>query len=633
MDFIILLIPGLLLFSFIFSGSIGNLVRRDFFNVISISCIFLAFALSSYLLGYLYFVDNEVQYNFIYHWISIPSLEISFGYLIDIFSIIMIFIVTFISLVVHIYSIAYMRDDIAYTRFFTYISFFTFSMLVLVMSNNLVQLFFGWEGVGLASYLLIGFWYKRSSSTKASLKAFLINRVGDMFFIIGIAVIFSIFGTFDYKTMFEEAQTLSLNTSSIFGLNPLDFACLLLFFGGMAKSAQIPLHIWLPDSMEGPTPISALIHAATMVTAGIFMVSRLSPLYNLSPFTLDLMLIIGSMTALLLGLVGIYQNDIKKVIAYSTISQLGYMVCILGLGLYSVAFFHLFTHAFFKALLFLSAGSVILSLHHNQDILKMGGLRKYMPITHACFLIGTLSLVGFPFTSGFFSKDLILESLLIESGVLPITAYFLLLIGTIITAIYSFRLLFLVFYGKNKSKEKSIKEQERIITIPLVVLAAGSIFAGYFISVFTGLPIYMNQGKSIFYTNISDFIIHSLLSPATICLVVGFLISKKLYLDGYKIRYSIKILEKIKNIIINKFYIDDFFQSIAIFFIKFSKDLFIHIDNKIIDYSVVNGIPRKIVKFSLLLRNIHSGYLYHSAFSIILSLVLIFGFIIYFSII
>ena len=359
-------------------------------------------------------------------------------------------------------------------------------MLLLVMSDNFIQMFIGWEGVGLASYLLIGFWHSKASAISANLKAFLVNRIGDLFFIIGVVIIFSIFNSFNFSVIFDEINYLKDPND----LANLELACLFLFIGAMAKSAQIPLHIWLPDSMEGPTPISALIHAATMVTAGIFLIIRLSPIYEVSTYTMDTILIIGAITSLLLGIVGIYQNDIKKVIAYSTISQLGYMICILGAGFYAASFFHLFTHAFFKALLFLSAGAVIISMHHEQDIRKMGNLRAYLPITYKCFLIGTLCLVGFPLTSGFFSKDLILISLYNDDNFLSLFSYVVLVIGTFVTSMYSFRLLFLVFHGDERFKGQKITEQGLSMLIPLVILSVLAVISGACINFFLELNIY-----------------------------------------------------------------------------------------------------------------------------------------------
>ena len=360
----------------------------------------------------------------------------------------MMIVVNFVSLMVHIYTIGYMHKDPGYHRFFCYISLFTFAMLSLVMSNNFLQLFFGWEAVGVMSYLLIGFWYTKESAIKANFKAFIINRIGDMFLILGIALLFSIFGTLDYEHIFNNAESITSNTvklSSSFEISSLTLACLLLFGGAMGKSAQMPLHVWLPDSMEGPTPISALIHAATMVTAGVFMLARMSPLFELSTSALSFVLIIGSITAISTGLLGLVQYDIKRVIAYSTLSQLGYMVVAAGVSAYSASLFHLMTHAFFKALLFLAAGSVIVALHHEQDIRKMGGLKSKLPITYITSLIGSLALIGFPGFSGFFSKDALIEAVSHSSVYASEFAYYCVLIGVLITSLYTFRLFFLVF--------------------------------------------------------------------------------------------------------------------------------------------------------------------------------------------
>ena len=391
----------------------------------------------------------------------------------------MMVVVTFVSLMVHIYTIGYMHDDPGYQRFFSYISLFTFAMLMLVMSNNFLQLFFGWEGVGLVSYLLIGFWFKRETAIFANLKAFLVNRVGDFGFILGIAGVVYFTNSLDYATVFDEAQAIASQEIAVIGSpwNAMTLICILLFIGAMGKSAQAPLHVWLPDSMEGPTPISALIHAATMVTAGIFMVARMSPLFEYSETALAVVLIIGAITAFFMGLLGIVQNDIKRVVAYSTLSQLGYMTVALGASAYSAAIFHLMTHAFFKALLFLAAGSVIIALHHEQDIRKMGGLRKYMPITYWTSLIGTLALIGFPGSAGFFSKDLLIEAMH-EShwegqGAIYWIGYLSVLLGVFVTALYSFRMFFLVFHGEERmdAEAKShLHETPAVVTVPLILL-------------------------------------------------------------------------------------------------------------------------------------------------------------------
>src|SRR5882762_5160568 len=393
----------------------------------------------------------------VYTWITTGDISFEIGFLIDRLSATMMLVVTFVSLMVHIYTIGYMADDPGYQRFFSYISLFTFSMLMLVMSNNFLQLFFGWEAVGLVSYLLIGFWWKRPTAIYAALKAFLVNRVGDFGFVLGIGLIFAWFGSLDYATVFKAAPQMAGQTIELVpGANwlLLTVICICLFIGAMGKSAQFPLHVWLPDSMEGPTPISALIHAATMVTAGIFMVARFSPLFELSETALSFVIVIGAITALFMGFLGVIQNDIKRVVAYSTLSQLGYMTVALGASAYSVAIFHLMTHAFFKALLFLAAGSVIIGMHHDQDIRNMGGLRKYMPITWITSLLGSLALIGTPFFAGFYSKDSIIEA--VGASHLPGSGFALFAVtaGVFVTAFYSFRMYFLVFHGKERFHHK-----------------------------------------------------------------------------------------------------------------------------------------------------------------------------------
>ena len=538
---------------------------------------------------------------------------------------VMIFVVCSISFFVHIYSTGYMTFDKDYSRFFSYISFFTFAMLLLVMSDNFIQMFIGWEGVGLASYLLIGFWHSKASAISANLKAFLVNRIGDLFFIIGVVIIFSIFNSFNFSVIFNEINYLKDPND----LANLELACLFLFIGAMAKSAQIPLHIWLPDSMEGPTPISALIHAATMVTAGIFLIIRLSPIYEVSTYTMDTILIIGAITSLLLGIVGIYQNDIKKVIAYSTISQLGYMICILGAGFYAASFFHLFTHAYFKALLFLSAGAVIISMHHEQDIRKMGNLRAYLPITYKCFLIGTLCLVGFPLTSGFFSKDLILISLYNDDNFLSLFSYVVLVIGTFVTSMYSFRLLFLVFHGDERFKGQKITEQGLSMLIPLIILSLLAVISGAFIKFFLELDIYSTENKNISYSGILDFILHGILSLPTLFILIAFWISKKLYLDNYSVQNNSFIIGNILSVVKNKFYFDEIFFSLANTCIKIGSFFSNIIDHKLIDQKLIIGIPKIIDRLSFKAKKIQTGYLYHSAFSIIFSLVIILAILMY----
>jgi NADH-quinone oxidoreductase subunit L len=625
MEISILLIPVMFLLNSIISGFFINKLEKNKFDVIVNILPLFGLLLSIYLVTIFTLYEQSVLTYKLYPWINIEYFSANIGYLIDQMSSVMIFVVCSISFFVHIYSTGYMTFDKDYSRFFSYISFFTFAMLLLVMSDNFIQMFIGWEGVGLASYLLIGFWHSKASAISANLKAFLVNRIGDLFFIIGVVIIFSIFNSFNFSVIFDEINYLKDPND----LANLELACLFLFIGAMAKSAQIPLHIWLPDSMEGPTPISALIHAATMVTAGIFLIIRLSPIYEVSTYTMDTILIIGAITSLLLGIVGIYQNDIKKVIAYSTISQLGYMICILGAGFYAASFFHLFTHAFFKALLFLSAGAVIISMHHEQDIRKMGNLRAYLPITYKCFLIGTLCLVGFPLTSGFFSKDLILISLYNDDNFLSLFSYVVLVIGTFVTSMYSFRLLFLVFHGDERFKGQKITEQGLSMLIPLVILSVLAVISGACINFFLELNIYSTENKNISYSGILDFILHGILSLPTLFILIAFWISKKLYLDEKSIQNNSFIIGKILSIVKNKFYFDEIFFSLANTCIKIGSFFSNIIDHKLIDQKLIIGIPKIIDRLSFKAKKIQTGYLYHSAFSIIFSLVIILAILMY----
>ena len=470
----------------VISGLFGKQVGRMWSHRAAIAGISIAFIISIWVFKLVIF-DDKTYNGQVYQWMQVGSISFEIGFLVDSLTAIMILLVTFISLMVHIYTIGYMHNDDGYTRFFSYISLFTFSMLMMVMSNNFMQLFFGWEAVGLISYLLIGFWYKKPMAIYANLKAFIVNRVGDFGFLLGIAAVLMYAGSLDYVQVFIQAPEIAKKTISIFSdaqWSVMSLTCILLFIGAMGKSAQVPLHVWLPDSMEGPTPISALIHAATMVTAGIFMVTRMSPLFEFSDTALSVILVVGAITAIFMGLMGLVQNDIKRVIAYSTLSQLGYMTVALGASAYAAGMFHLMTHAFFKALLFLAAGSVIISLNHEQDIRKMGGLRKYLPITYWSSLIGSLALIGFPGMSGFFSKDLIIESEHISSITGHDFAYFAILISVFITALYSFRLFFLVFHGQERftiHNGKHPHEPSMVITVPLILLAIPSAVGGIFI--------------------------------------------------------------------------------------------------------------------------------------------------------
>jgi len=444
----------------VIAGLFGKLIGRSGAHWVTIIAVGISSILSLLAYYHLFYNGGEIYNASVYTWLNSGNLHFEIGFLVDQLSVTMMVVVTFVSWVIHIYTVGYMYDDPGYQRFFSYISLFTFGMLMLVMSNNFLQLFFGWEAVGLVSYLLIGFWYKRESAIFANLKAFLVNRIGDFGFLLGIAAVFMHFHSMDYVEVFKQAPAMASVTVNIWGdesWSLMSVICICLFIGAMGKSAQVPLHVWLPDSMEGPTPISALIHAATMVTAGIFMVSRMSPLFELSETALNFILIIGATTAFFMGLLGLVQNDIKRVIAYSTLSQLGYMTVALGASAYAAAMFHLVTHAFFKALLFLAAGAVIIAMHHEQDMRKMGGLYRYMPITWITCLVGSIALIGFPGTSGFYSKDAIIEA--VHLSTLPAAgyAYVAVLSGVFITALYSFRLFFMTFHGQEKMDKHTWK--------------------------------------------------------------------------------------------------------------------------------------------------------------------------------
>ncbi len=491
---LLLAIPLAPLVGAVVAGLFGKTVGRRGAHSITILGVLIAFILSAMVLKSVA-VDSARFNSTVYEWMVLGGLKMEIGFLIDGLSAMMMCVVTFVSLMVHIYTIGYMEEDPGYQRFFSYISLFTFSMLMLVMSNNFLQLFFGWEAVGLVSYLLIGFWYTKPSAIFANMKAFLVNRVGDFGFILGIGLIVTYAGTLNYGEAFAKGPELAKLMLPGTGWMLITVTCICLFIGAMGKSAQFPLHVWLPDSMEGPTPISALIHAATMVTAGIFMVARMSPLFELSDTALSFILVIGAITALFMGFLGIIQNDIKRVVAYSTLSQLGYMTVALGASAYSVAVFHLMTHAFFKALLFLAAGSVIIGMHHDQDIRNMGGLRKYMPITWITSLLGSLALIGTPLFAGFYSKDSIIEA--VHASHLPGAgfAYFAVIVGVFVTAFYSFRMYFLVFHGKERFHHKPFPgehdhhddhgehhdphESPWVVTAPLILLAVPSVVIGY----------------------------------------------------------------------------------------------------------------------------------------------------------
>jgi len=468
----------------IIAGVFNAYISKTTAHTVTIAGVAISFVLSLFVFKYYAFDGAQVYNQTVYTWMVSDGFRFEIGFLIDNLTSMMLLVVSFVSLMVHIYTIGYMHDDPGYKRFFSYISLFTFSMFMLVMANNFLQLFFGWEAVGLVSYLLIGFYYKKESAIFANLKAFLVNRVGDFGFILGLAAVLMFFNSLDYYDVFQASQSMKDVTIEVIPgqqWSVMTLICILLFIGAMGKSAQVPLHVWLPDSMEGPTPISALIHAATMVTAGIFMVTRMSPLFELSETALSVVLVIGAITALFMGFLGIIQNDIKRVVAYSTLSQLGYMTVALGASAYSAAVFHLMTHAFFKALLFLAAGSVIIAMHHIQDIRQMGGLKKYMPITYWTSLVGTLALIGFPGFSGFYSKDSIIEA--VHASHIPGAefAYYAVLMGVFVTALYSLRMFFIVFHGEERMDQHTkehLKESPWVVTAPLVLLAIPSVIIG-----------------------------------------------------------------------------------------------------------------------------------------------------------
>jgi len=571
------------------------------------------------------------------------------GFLIDRLTALMMVVVTFVSWMVHIYTIGYMRDDPGYQRFFSYISLFTFSMLMLVMSNNFLQLFFGWEAVGLVSYLLIGFWFKKETAILANLKAFLVNRVGDFGFILGIAGVVMFANSLDYATVFASADQIAAQNIEVFAGNPwnaMTVICILLFIGAMGKSAQAPLHVWLPDSMEGPTPISALIHAATMVTAGIFMVARMSPLFELSETALAVVMTVGALTAFFMGLVGIVQNDIKRVVAYSTLSQLGYMTVALGASAYSAAIFHLMTHAFFKALLFLAAGSVIIAMHHEQDIRKMGGLRKYMPITYWTALIGTLALIGFPGFSGFFSKDVLIEAVKdshwLGQGAVYWIAYLSVLLGVFVTALYSFRMFFLVFHGKermDKETKSHLHESPWVVTGPLILLAIPSAIIGWFtiepvlFGGFFGESIVALENHDVLahlgesFHGSAAFVQHAMQGPAVYLMLAGSLTAWFLYLKRPDLPG--KIAEKfswIYNLLDRKYYFDDLYiKGFAAGGRRIGQFLWQKGDEQIIDGVMVNGTANTVARLAGVLRQLQTGYLYHYAFAMFIGMTLFLG--------
>jgi NADH-quinone oxidoreductase subunit L len=584
----------------------------------------------------------------VYAWLVSGDFKLAIGFLIDPLTVTMLLVVNFVSLMVHVYTIGYMADDPGYTRFFSYISLFTFSMLMLVMSNNFLQLFFGWEAVGLVSYLLIGFWYKRPTAVFAGYKAFVVNRIGDFAFIVAIAIIVAYMGSVDYAEVFARVPRAIGHNLYLTPGEPskvITVICVGLFIGAMGKSAQVPLHVWLPDSMEGPTPISALIHAATMVTAGIFMVARCSPLFQMSPDALHFIVVIGATTALFMGLLGLVNNDIKRVVAYSTLSQLGYMTAALGAGAYGAGIFHLMTHAFFKALLFLAAGSVIIGMHHEQDMRRMGGLRRYMPVTYVTCLIGSLALIGFPGMSGFFSKDIIIEALkesrIEGSGY----AYWCALIGVFVTALYSFRLVFMTFHGKERMDEHTrehLHESPWVVTLPLVALAIPSVAIGWM----TAGPVVFGDffGSAIAqapdgpitlvgedFHGPAAFVMHALSGPALWLALAGVVAAWYLYLRRPDVPARIAALfPRLYRLLVNKYYFDWFNENVIATGVRnFGSGLWQRGDETVIDGWLVNGSARAVAAIASVVRQVQSGYLYHYAFAMIIGLSLLLGWLLW----
>jgi NADH-quinone oxidoreductase subunit L len=593
----------------------------------------------------------------VYVWMTSGSLKFAIGFLVDPLTALMITVVSFVSLMVHIYTIGYMADDPGYTRFFSYISLFTFSMLMLVMANNFLQLFFGWEAVGLVSYLLIGFWYTRPTAIYANLKAFLANRVGDFGFALGIGLIVAYFGSLDYATVFKAAPAMSGTTLNLVGTSQwsvITAICIGLFVGAMGKSAQVPLHVWLPDSMEGPTPISALIHAATMVTAGIFMVARMSPLFEHSEVALSFVAIIGATTALFMAILGIVQNDIKRVVAYSTLSQLGYMTVALGVSAYPAAIFHLMTHAFFKALLFLAAGSVIIALHHEQDLRKMGGLRKYMPVTYWTAVIGGLALCGIPPFAGFFSKDAIIEAAQLSKVPGHAYAAFSVTIGVFITAFYTFRMLFLAFHGEERFRHAEAHGHEApeepghesmhsgdphespwVVTVPLVLLAIPSIYSGWayvdhvLFGNYFGESIAIAQQHTGLATMTEEwhgpsaFVVHGLTTLPFWLAIAGVASAWFLYIARADLPATISARAgALYRLLVNNYYIDRFNDWFFAGGFRRIGTLFSNVgDRSIIDGFFVNGSARLVAATSAFARQLQSGFIYQYAFAMVLGVV------------
>jgi NADH-quinone oxidoreductase subunit L len=649
---ILILVPLLPLAAAAVAGLLRNQVGRAGAHWVTILGVAVSFALSAYVLYLQMYEGLGTQNISVYTWMVADGITFEVGFLIDHLTALMMVVVSFVSFMVHIYTIGYMADDPGYQRFFSYIALFTFSMLMLVMSNNFLQLFFGWEAVGLVSYLLIGFWFDRESAVYAGLKAFLVNRVGDFGFLLGIAAVLYCFGSMDYAEVFAAAPGIQGETVSIIpGIEWqwITVICICLFIGAMGKSAQAPLHVWLPDSMEGPTPISALIHAATMVTAGIFMVSRMSPLFELSDAALSFVMLIGAVTAFFMGLVGVVQNDIKRVIAYSTLSQLGYMTVALGVSAYSAAIFHLATHAFFKALLFLGAGSVIIALHHQQDMRFMGGLRKQMPITWITAWIGTLALIGFPFFAGFYSKDAIIEAVHASTRWGSGVAYWAVLLGVIVTSFYSFRLLYLTFHGQPRYTidvgaghhppdgvlQHAPKESPLVVTVPLILLAIPSIVIGYFtiepvlfggwlsdsIAVLPQNDVVAKVGEH--FHGPTAMALHGVQTAPFWLMLGGFALATFIYMVRPATADTLQQkFPKLHALLENKFYVDELYQKLFISrTVSIGNGLWKKADAGLIDGWLVNGSAKLMGNLAARIRVWQSGYLFHYAFAMIIGLI------------
>ena len=626
------------LLGFLFCFLLGKQFNYKVYQISTTSILFLC-TLFSWII-FIQFINNkETEIIFILNWITSGNFIVDWSIRLDTLTAVMFIVVTTVSACVHLYSIGYMEEDPSKIRFMGYLSLFTFFMLVLVSSNNLLQMFFGWEGVGLASYLLIGFWHHKDSANKAAIKAFVVNRVGDFGYAIGIAGIFYIFGTISFDSIFSQVDQFSEHQIQFlsFSFPTLDFLCFLLFIGAMGKSAQLGLHTWLPDAMEGPTPVSALIHAATMVTAGVFLVARMSPLYEFATFTNLFITFIGAATAIFAASIALTQNDIKRVIAYSTCSQLGYMFFAAGVGAYNASIFHLTTHAFFKALLFLSAGSVIHAMHHEQDMRKMGGLFKKIPFTATMMWIGSLAIIGFPYLSGYYSKESILENAFYASNGIAYFAYLVGILTALLTAFYSWRLLFLTFHGENRSKNKTydhVYESPLVMTVPLFILAIGSIFSGiFFADYFIGYYKKEFWDNAILLTESSHKYLpltQSLISKSAVA--IGILVCVLIYSNNLNRAKNLSYnLDPLYSLSKNKWYVDELYHKVFVLtFFKLANFFWKKGDEKTIDGLGPNGVSWIISKSSSYVSLFQSGYLFHYAFAMLGGLVIILTWFLYY---